>query len=212
MSNDEQLAAEREKNKQADIELDHSKPASESEQVKRIADFAAEVIDKAKDLQSQLNDANEQLRLYSIRIVEGAKQLAAERKISETRLAVIKDDCETDTNVRELARPILGDIKVDGDSYGVPGLEDIIEELIKQLAAERDKVQTLVDLCDEVAASHRDKDSPDYNECDESPCAWCDALAKVKKQESLQECLEQGKGGPPVQLPMINEDPIIELK
>jgi hypothetical protein len=53
--------------------------------------------------------------------------------------AVVKDDCETDTNVRELARPILGDFKVDGDSYGVPGLEDITKELIKQLTAEREE-------------------------------------------------------------------------
>jgi hypothetical protein len=54
--------------------------AAEREQVKRIADFAGAVTNKAKDLQSQLNDTNEKLRLYSIRIVEGAKQLAAERE------------------------------------------------------------------------------------------------------------------------------------
>jgi len=55
---------------------------------------------------------------------------SAIEKATETLRAVIRDDCETDTNVRNLARPILGDFAVDGDSYGVPGLEDIVEQLI----------------------------------------------------------------------------------
>ncbi len=60
------------------------------------------------------------------------EQLAAEREKYRISLAVNKDDCETDTNVRNLARPILGDFKVDGDSYGVPGLEDITGELLEK--------------------------------------------------------------------------------
>ena len=74
--------------------------------------------------------------------------IAAEREKYRISLAVNKDDCETDTNVRNLARPILGDFKVDGDSYGVPGLEDITEELIKQLAAERETSVQLRELLD----------------------------------------------------------------
>lgn len=55
----------------------------------------------------------------------------------ETAQAVIKDDCETDTSIRNLARPIFGDAKVDGDSYSVPALEDIFE----LLHAENDKLR-----------------------------------------------------------------------
>jgi phosphoenolpyruvate-protein kinase (PTS system EI component) len=92
-----------------------------------------------KELKKQL--ANDRRR--SKQAIEGIvetyeKLLDSERKLSEIRLALIKDHCETDTNIRELARPILGNFKVDGDSYGVPGLEDIVEELIKQLAAEKE--------------------------------------------------------------------------
>lgn len=42
--------------------------------------------------------------------------------------------------MRNIARPVLGDFAVDGDSYGVPGLEDIVEGLVKRLkAAERER-------------------------------------------------------------------------
>lgn len=30
-----------------------------------------------------------------------------------------------------------------------------------------------LDLLNEVMRSHADPDSPDYNECDKDPCAWC---------------------------------------
>lgn len=43
---------------------------------------------------------------------------------------IIKDDCETDSAVRDLARPVLGNLGVDGDSYAVPPLEDITAALV----------------------------------------------------------------------------------
>jgi hypothetical protein len=49
--------------------------------------------------------------------------------------ALVKDDAETDIAVRNIARPVLGDAAVDGDSYGVPTLEDIVERLRASLAS-----------------------------------------------------------------------------
>jgi hypothetical protein len=43
---------------------------------------------------------------------------------------IVRDDCEADTSVREIARPLLGDREVDGDSYGVPPLEEITRALV----------------------------------------------------------------------------------
>jgi len=57
------------------------------------------------------------------------------------------DWAETDTKVKNLARPILGDW-VDGDSMGVPQVDDIVEKLIsriKTMEAEADiiRIRTL---------------------------------------------------------------------
>lgn len=46
---------------------------------------------------------------------------------------MLRDTCDDDTTIRELARPILGDKLVDGDSWGVPPITDIVEELVKRL-------------------------------------------------------------------------------
>lgn len=43
------------------------------------------------------------------------------------------DACDTDTTIREIIRPT--GIDVDGDSYGVPALEDIVEELVSRYEA-----------------------------------------------------------------------------
>lgn len=33
--------------------------------------------------------------------------------------------------------------------------------------------QKIIDLLQEVVRSHRDPDSPEYNECDTAECEWC---------------------------------------
>lgn len=43
---------------------------------------------------------------------------------------------ETDTAIRNALRPVLGPA-VDGDSYGVPGLPELVGMLVKQLTAEK---------------------------------------------------------------------------
>ena len=40
------------------------------------------------------------------------------------------DNVETDTAIRDMCREVLTDKQIDGDSLGVPTLEDIVEMLI----------------------------------------------------------------------------------
>lgn len=47
--------------------------------------------------------------------------------------ALIKDDCETDSNLRDLLRPILGKEGADHNGYSVVPLEDAVGELISHL-------------------------------------------------------------------------------
>lgn len=47
---------------------------------------------------------------------------------------LILDTCETDTFIREVAAPILGQDFIDGDSYYVPPVEDIVSSLVERIA------------------------------------------------------------------------------
>ena len=77
--------------------------------------------------------------------VELDMKLAKAEEESETRLAIIKDHCEDGSKIKELARPLLGDFAVEGDSYGVPASVDICEELTKQLYKLRSDVKPLLE-------------------------------------------------------------------
>ena len=35
------------------------------------------------------------------------------------------------------------------------------------------------ELLEDIMQAHRDDDSPDYNHCEDSPCAWCEQAALV---------------------------------
>lgn len=48
-----------------------------------------------------------------------------------------RDECERDTAIRDLVRPILGEAETDGDSYGVPTPVTIVESLCKRFDALR---------------------------------------------------------------------------
>jgi hypothetical protein len=55
----------------------------------------------------------------------------------DIRNKVIESDCETDEAGRKLARKVLSDMAVYGDSYGVPTTADIIESLTTLLSQAR---------------------------------------------------------------------------
>ncbi len=59
---------------------------------------------------------------------------------------------------------------------------------IGALEKERDRLRGQLDeasrLLDEVMSWHKDKNSPDYNECDKAECFWCEQAGKVVNAES----------------------------
>jgi hypothetical protein len=59
---------------------------------------------------------------------------------------LVRDDCATDEGVRDIARPVLGRMAVDGDSYGVPPLEEITRDLV----ARANRAES---ACEELRAS-----------------------------------------------------------
>ncbi len=59
-----------------------------------------------------------------------ALSLSAQRE--RTLRKVIQDDCEDEERVKNLVRPILGELKTDGDSYGAPSMSDIVESLLQR--------------------------------------------------------------------------------
>ena len=66
------------------------------------------------------------------------KQIAALTK-------VVKEMDETDKAVREILRPLMD---VDGDSHGVPGLEDLAESVDEQIAALKERLSSTVSCVD----------------------------------------------------------------
>lgn len=65
------------------------------------------------------------------------EDMVAAKPVEDLRkhyVMMLRDTCDDDTQIRELARPILGDKGVDGDSYCVPPITDIVEELTRRLA------------------------------------------------------------------------------
>lgn len=62
----------------------------------------------------------------------------AQKPVEELRRAYIQELlhwAETDTAVRASAARVLTDLQVNGDSYGVPMIEDIVELLVKRIEA-----------------------------------------------------------------------------
>ncbi len=45
----------------------------------------------------------------------------------------LSDWSETDTAIRSIARRVLSESQVHGDSYGVPPLENVVEELVTMI-------------------------------------------------------------------------------
>jgi hypothetical protein len=62
-------------------------------------------------------------------------------QIEKFYILELLDWAETDTKVRDLARPLLGDW-VDGDTMGAPDVADIVEKLVENIkeAVRRNKV------------------------------------------------------------------------
>lgn len=80
------------------------------------------------------------------RALKAEAEVVELKKQSELRLALIKDHCEEEETIKRIARPLLGDFKVDGDSYGVPSSQDICQSLVDQLSQLQQDVKPLLHI------------------------------------------------------------------
>jgi hypothetical protein len=86
-------------------------------------------------LQSRLTAAEEVAAKHAEDSVALAESLKAAEADRDTQKALVLDFCADDTKIRDLVRPILTPLEVDGDSYGVPTPVDIVETLVSRLTA-----------------------------------------------------------------------------
>ena len=68
-------------------------------------------------------------------------ELAAAKRQIATLKAVISNDTETEEDAKRIARRVLSDMEVYGDSYGVPTLADIVEKLVEKYERQTKKEQ-----------------------------------------------------------------------
>lgn len=96
----------------------------------------------------------QRLEITRLEIKELETQLASTKANYEQFL---RDLADTDTEIRNLARPHLAPLDVDGDKEGSPGMADVVESLVKKLAAANAKIaeyETLTAMIDDLAHSH----------------------------------------------------------
>lgn len=70
------------------------------------------------------------------------KQAAAIAKLK----AVVADTCDTDSTARASAMRVLDRKAVEGDSYGVPGLGDVVDLLVSEIARLKEATDLVVEM------------------------------------------------------------------
>lgn len=63
-------------------------------------------------------------------------------RLRQDNRQILEDEAETITAVREESRKVLATIDVDGDSYAVPSVEDIVGSLVAEIARLRDELKS----------------------------------------------------------------------
>lgn len=120
------------------------------------AEDAAAKGDKARQNAAGLEEEIKELRT---RAEKAEAEVVELKKQSELRLALIKDHCEEEETIKRIARPLLGDFKVDGDSYGVPSSQDICQSLVDKLSQLQQDVKPLIN-CLQIMAGGKNGEEP----------------------------------------------------
>jgi len=106
----------------------------------------------------ETREANFTLRSeLELRDFDFKRALEAKNK-AEEELAIAKgneftahvDWAETDTKVKALLEPILGKEFIEGDSYGVPSIEDCVEKAVEELQKLRKLLQDSIEVIEEL--------------------------------------------------------------
>jgi regulator of replication initiation timing len=98
--------------------------------------IAASKIKPSSGYEERRDIIREAMKDYAETTLEQLAVVRGEREALRQQLRLANEDwAEDDTKIRELCRPILGDAAVDGDSYSVPSVVDLVEQLIAERAA-----------------------------------------------------------------------------
>jgi hypothetical protein len=101
------------------------------------------------------------------------------------RDATIRDDCHTDSLAREIARRFLPVLAVDGDSYGVPTVADIVESMgarIAALVAAGDAFRNMI----EMAPQSPPETWPTDSEMNDAVTEWDSAKAGAQVPDAAE--------------------------
>lgn len=118
--------------------------------------------DDMRALEIKYNEVNAGLEIYKNDLAQAAGELmlplpkpdsdmarvCIANKILKNKIqnlnGIIRDDCDTDSRAREIALKILPIKSVHGDSYGVPTLSDVVEELVG-------RIESLIECANDLA-------------------------------------------------------------
>ena len=65
------------------------------------------------------------------------------------------------------------------DGRALTDERDDLRVRVSERDARISELKKLIPLVEEVRANHRDPQSGEYNECEKSPCMWCDLAQKA---------------------------------
>jgi len=83
-----------------------------------------------KTLSQQLRECHELYPLGDEFVCNFGSKL---EELEDLYKTLLKDTCNTDTYIRERVKGILTDFEINGDSYGVPTIEDIVDLLCEKI-------------------------------------------------------------------------------
>ena len=97
---------------------------------KRVADVANLLNEKGLcgSGNNRVTLAEEIVALFPEPSVEGVEKQVAHR--TEIIQSLLKDACDDDTEIRKLAKKVLTEYQVEGDSYGVPTIVGVVELVV----------------------------------------------------------------------------------
>ena len=110
-----------------------------------------------------------------------------------------KDWADTDTYIRERARPILGDAAVDGTSECVPGVEDVVDAVIEKMGEQCGQLAVAKKIADRLSLVYGMNAVKVAELCDEhldrsgNLLGWLRTYKRLNHHDAAK--LSQSKGG-----------------
>lgn len=118
--------------------------------------FAMELTQKLVQSEERVKRLEEALRAYEVAIPKAQSALDAEKdteiielrkriaEVEKLNMLNCEDEAEEDTRIRDLCRPFLTPLQVDGNSYGVPMPSEVVQSALTHKDAEIERLKSLL--------------------------------------------------------------------